>query len=147
MFAKHWCSVTCYIEHNSRPFLSTNIEKNFSKNDFLNLQDQIGAFLGGLNDFFEGSYNGLSITGRQKIAKKWRADIVEIGYKMLSAKPADIRSILEHPVLLNIDGEEQAKFFRFAVEMAKIDRFLEGNYRNLERLSEYKTALALEQDA
>ena len=100
-----------------------------------------------MNDFFEGSYNGLSITGRQKIAKKWRADIVEIGYKMLSAKPADIRSILEHPVLLNIDGEEQAKFFRFAVEMAKIDRFLEGNYRNLERLSEYKTALALEQDA
>ena len=83
------------------------------------------------------------------IAEKWRKDLVEIGYAMISKKPNDIRRILEHPVVQRIDGEELGKFFRFAIEQAKIDRFLGGNYnlRNLSKLDDYKTALALEQDA
>ena len=76
---------------------------------------------------------------------------------MLRAKPSDIRAILEHPIVLRIDGEEQGKFFRFAIEMAKIDNYLKANSpknvsnlysdKNLELLNGYKTALALEQDA
>lgn len=98
---------------------------------------------------FEGNYNSLTITGRQKIAEKFRPQLIEIGNMMIRAKPNDIRKILEHPVVQAIDAEELGKFFRFAIETAKMDKFLEGKYsrESLERLSQYKTALALEQDA
>lgn len=43
--------------------------------------------------------------------------------------------------------EEQGKLFRLALEAAKIDKHLAGNYKNLSQLDSYKTALALEQDA
>jgi len=132
-----------------RPFLNTEVEKNFSIDDFKNFQDQIGSFLGGLSDYFEGSYNSLSITGRQKIALKWRSEMIKIGNHMLRAKPNDIRAILESDMASRIDGEELGKFFRLAIETAKIDNYLKGNYSsvNLKTLNNYKTALALEQDA
>ncbi len=132
-----------------RPFLSTKELKSFSQADFFNLQDQIGSFLGGLDDFFEDRYNSLSITGRQKISKRWRADLVKIGNHILRNKPNDIRSILESDIVGRIDGEELGKFFRFALESAKIDNFLKGDYSNksLLKLTDYKTSLALEQDA
>lgn len=132
-----------------RPFLNTAEAKNFSAEEFLDLQDQIGAFLGGLSDKLEGHFNSLTITGRQKIAQKWRADMVKIGMHMRRAKPADLRAILESNLVSAIDGEEQGKFFRFAIEMAKIDEYLGGDYtkKSLERLKGYKIALALEQDA
>lgn len=107
------------------------------------MQDQIGAFLGGLDDFFEGRYNSLSVTGRQKIAEKWRPELIKIGEQMLRAKPSDIRAILENPFLQRIDGEDIGKVYRFAIEEAKISRYL----KNGGNLNEYKTALALEQDA
>jgi len=66
---------------------------------------------------------------------------------MLRGKPGDIRAILDHPMVQEIDGEDIGKFYRFAMEQAKLDNFLGGDYRKLERLSGYKTALALEQDA
>ena len=132
-----------------RPFLSTEAEKSFSVPDFFNLQDQIGSFLGGLSDKLEGSYNSLSITGRQIIAIKWREDMVKIGNSMLRGKPQDIRNILESDFLAQVEGEEQGKALRFALEAAKIDKFLGGDYstKSLERLTQYKTSLALEQDA
>lgn len=108
-----------------RPFLNTAEAKNFSAEEFKDFQDQIGAFLGGLNDTFEGKYNSLTITGRQKIAEKWRPQIVDIGNRMLRGKPADIRSILDSPIVQMIDGEELGKFFRFALESAKIDAYLQ----------------------
>ena len=48
-----------------------------------------------------------------------------------------------------IDGEEQGKAFRFALEMSKIDEYLKGDYskKALATLSNYRTGLALEQDA
>ena len=132
-----------------RPFLSTEVEKAFSVDDYYNLQDQIGSFLGGLSDTLEGSYNSLSITGRQKIADKWKPELIKIGNHMLRGKPNDIRTILESSFIAEIDGEEQGKVLRFALEMAKIDNHLKGNYglNNLKTLTTYKTALALEQDA
>ena len=132
-----------------RPFLNTAEAKLFSPEEFDDFQDQIGAFLGGLSDKLEGDFNSLTITGRQKIAKKWRDDMVLLGNHMLRGKPADIRAVLEHPLVHAVEGEEQTKFFRFAMEMAKIDRHLGGDYsrRNLEKLREYRIALALEQDA
>jgi hypothetical protein len=146
---EHWQRVTTVVEHKRRPFLNTAVAKNFSKEEFLDLQDQIGAFLGGLDDYFEGNYNSLTITGRQKIAAKLRPEIVKIGNHMRRAKPADIRAILESEFVNRIDGEEQGKFFRFAIEMAKIDEFLNGDYsvKSITRLKDYKIALALEQDA
>lgn len=132
-----------------RPFLNTAKAKNFSPEDYENFRDQIGAFLGGLSDHFEGRYNSLSFTGRQKIANMWHPEIVKIGNQMLSAKPADIRAILESDFVSKVDGEELGKFFRFAIEQAKIDKYLGGDYSlaSLERLREYKISLALEQDA
>lgn len=132
-----------------RPFLNTSFEKNFSPEDFENLQDQVGSFLGGLSDYFEGNYNSLSITGRQKIALKWRPELVKLGNHMIRKKPNDIRAILESEVFQKIDGEELNKFLRFALEIAKIDNYLGGNYTkaSLARLQDYKTAFAIEQDA
>jgi hypothetical protein len=68
---------------------------------------------------------------------------------MIAAKPANIRAILDSNFVAQVDGEELGKFFRFAIETAKIDKFLEGSYsaKSLARLKDYKTALALEQDA
>jgi SPP1 gp7 family putative phage head morphogenesis protein len=132
-----------------RPFLNTAKAKNFSPEDYSNFRDQIGAFLGGLSDHFEGRYNSLSFTGRQKIADKWQNEIVTIGNQMLRGKPNDIRAILESDFVSKIDGEELGKFFRFAIEQAKIDNYLKGDYSkaSLERLRDYKISLALEQDA
>ena len=137
-----------------RPFLNTAEPKNFSKEEFFDYQDQIGAFLGGLDDYFEGRYSSLTITGRQKIAAKWRPELIKIGNHMLRAKPNDIRAVLENPFLEHIDGEDQGKVLRFAIESAKLDKFLnEGAIKhayseaNLERLKDYKISLALEQDA
>jgi len=132
-----------------RPFLNTAVEKNFSELDFRNFQDQIGSFLGGLDDKFEGKYNSLSFTGRQKIAEKWRPDLVMIGNQMLRGKPNDIRKILDNKIVQSVDGEELGKFFRLAIESAKIDNHLKSNYslKSLKTLSNYKTALAMEQDA
>ena len=113
-----------------RPFLNTEVETNFSPEVFYNLQDQIGSFLGGTGDYFEGSYNSLSITGRQKIAEKWRPALVELGNHMLRKKPSDLRAILESEIVAQVDGEELGKLFRFAIEMAKIDNYLRGKYLN-----------------
>ena len=132
-----------------RPYLNTAESKKFSRTGFLNLQDQIGAFLGGASDRLEGRYNSLSVSGRQGIAAKHRAELVKLGNHMRRGKPKDIQAVLESKLVQELDGEEQAKLLRFAIEMAKIDEFLGGKYdrRNLERLSEYDIALALEQDA
>jgi SPP1 gp7 family putative phage head morphogenesis protein len=132
-----------------RPFLNTAKPEKFSKDGYLNLQDQIGAFLGGLDDYFEGNFSSLTITGRQKIAAKFRPQLIEIGNYIRRNKPNDIRALLEHPLVTRIEGEEQGKFFRLALETAKIDEFLEGKYtiRHLERLKDYEIHLALEQDA
>jgi SPP1 gp7 family putative phage head morphogenesis protein len=113
-----------------RPYLNTEETKNFSKEAFDNFQDQIGAFLGGLSDKFEGPYNSLSMTGRQEVAKMWRPKMIELGNAMLRAKPADIRFILESDFAAGVEGEEFGKFYRFAMETAKIDKFLENNVRN-----------------
>jgi len=139
-----------------RPFLDSAIEKPLGVIGFGNLQDQIGSFLGGLSDYFEGRYDSLTFEGRQKIAEKWRPELVKIGNHLLRGKPADIRSILDSEVVARIDGEELSKFFRLAMEAAKIDNFLGSDIesgsrlyskRNLSRLEKYMTSLVMEQDA
>jgi len=140
-----------------RPFLNTKELRNFSPEAFNNLQDQIGGFLGGLDEYFEGRYNGLSFTGRQKIAEKWRPEMIRIGNLMLRNKPGDIRAFLESEMVQRIDGEELGKFARLAIESAKLDNYLRAmdprkgvdvySKSNLATLVKYKTGLALEQDA
>jgi SPP1 gp7 family putative phage head morphogenesis protein len=130
-----------------RPFLNTAKEMPLGKDGYQNLQDTIGAFLGGLDDYFEGRFDSLTFPGRQKIAERWREDLVRIGTLALRGKPNDIRKILESPLAGRIEGEELGKFFRLAIEQAKIDIFLKGNYRKLNHLDNYYTGLALEQDA
>lgn len=130
-----------------RPFLNTAEPKNFSAEGFLNMQDQIGGFIGGLSDTLEGRYNSLSMTGRQKIAERLRPQLVELGNLMRRGKPNDIRKVLESSLLAEIDGEDQGKVLRFAMEMSKIDEFLQGSYKDLSKLSGYEISLALEQDA
>jgi SPP1 gp7 family putative phage head morphogenesis protein len=132
-----------------RPFLNTAKAESFSAEGYLNLQDQIGAFLGGASDKLEYKYNSLSVTGRQQIAMKWKPDMVQLGDYMRRGKPNDIRKLLEHPLMAEIDGEEQGKLLRFALEMSRINEHLGGVYnaKSLATLSDYKIALALEQDA
>ena len=129
--------------------MNTAIRRKFSKEEFLNLQDQIGSFLGGLSDSLEGNYSSLTVLGRQKIAQKWRSELIKIGDHLRRGKPNDIRAILENKFLLEIDGEEQGKALRFAIEMSKINEYLEGNFSpaNLVKLKDYDISLALEQDA
>lgn len=132
-----------------RPFLNTKEIKKFSPEEFKDFQDQIGSFLGGLSDYFEGNYSSLTITGRQKIANKWRPELVKLGNHMIRGKPADIRAVLESELAQKVDGEELGKFYRFALETAKIDNYLKGDYskQSLESLRKYDIALAIEQDA
>ena len=132
-----------------RPYLSTVTIRNFSENDYYNLKDQIGAFLGGASDKLEGNYNALTVLGRQQISNAHHKELVRIGKHMLSAKPDDVRKVLESNLFQAVDGEEQAKLLRFAIELAKIDDYLEGDFSkaNLVKLMNYKTTLALEQDA
>ena len=133
-----------------RPFLNSIEAKEFTPDDFYNLQDQIGGFVGGLSDKLEGPHNSLSFVGRQKIAERWRTEIIKIGDHMRRGKPGDIRAILESDLLAMIDGEEQGKFLRFAMEMSKINEHLGGDFTKagvLRKIRGYKTALALEQDA
>lgn len=132
-----------------RPFLNTKNSKALGVEGYHNFQDQVGQFLGGLDDYFEGTYNSLSFTGRQKIAEKWRPELVKIGNHMLRGKPNDLRAILEHPLVMRVEGEELPKFLRFALESAKVDSHLLGDYTKvgLQKLANFKTALALEQDA
>lgn len=121
-----------------RPFLSTEVSKPLGLGGYNNLQDQIGAFLGGLDEVFEGNYNSLTFTGRKKIAERWRKELVDIGNAMLRKRPNDIRFILDHPMVARIDGEEQGKFFRLALETAKLDRYLNtapGGYSEIGNLS------------
>lgn len=132
-----------------RPFLNTAKSQKFSADGFHNMEDQIGAFLGGLSDRLEGRYNSLTVLGRQKIAAEWRDELITIGKHMRRGKPSDIRSVLDSSFLAQIDGEEQGKFLRFAIELAKIDDYLGGDFskRNLRKLDGYDISLALEQDA
>ena len=132
-----------------RPFLNTAKAEDFSVEGFFNLQDQIGAFLGGASDKLEDKFNSLAIVDRQHIALKWRKDLIELGNLMRRGKPNDIRQILEHFLMQEIDAEEQGKLMRFALEMSRIDSHLGGKYdiKSLETLKDYKIALALEQDA
>jgi hypothetical protein len=130
-----------------RPFLNTAVERNLGVEGYGALNDQIGSFLGGLSDFFEDKFDSLTFTGRQQIANKWRPQMVAIGHAMMRAKPNDIRYVLENELVQNVDGEELGKFLRFAIEIAKIDDFMGGDYSNLSKLNSYKTGLGMEQDA
>jgi hypothetical protein len=105
--------------------------------------DQVGSFLGGLSDEFEGRFNGLSQTGRQKIFEKWKPELAKLGAAIARNKPQDIRNVLEMPIVQMVEAEEQAKLFRLALETHKINEHLKLGGS----LSNYKTALALEQDA
>jgi SPP1 gp7 family putative phage head morphogenesis protein len=107
-----------------RPFLNSPKAKALGQDGYHNIVDQVGGFLGGLSDTFEGQFNGLSQTGRVKIFEKYRNDLVEIGKAIRRNKPNDIRFILDHHMMLEIDPEDQGKFLRFALEVAKIDEYL-----------------------
>jgi hypothetical protein len=98
----------------------------------------------------------MSQTGRQKIAEKYRNEMLDIGYAMLHNKPNDIRKVLQKEMVATIEGEDLGKFLRFSMELAKIDKFLRDDVddlakvywkSNLNKLDGYKTGLALEQDA
>jgi len=132
-----------------RPFLNTADVKKLGVEGFQAMQDTVGATLGGISDYLEGRFNSLSQVGRQQIAERWRPEMVRIGNLALRGKPNDIREILKSDFLARIDGEEQGKVLRLAMELAKIDNYLGGNYSkvSLQALNDYDIALALEQDA
>jgi hypothetical protein len=130
-----------------RPFLAATQEKPLGEEGYHVFEDQVGSFFGGLNEKFEGRFNSLTVTGRAGISAQLRPEMVKIGRALMRGKPNDLRYILESDMLQAIDGEDYAKSIRLCIEAAKIDDFLKGNYSDLSRLSDYRTALVLEQDA
>jgi len=132
-----------------RPFLNTEVSKNLGVDGYYNLTDQVGSFLGGLSDEFEGRYNGLTNTGKQLIAQKWRPELIQLGKRIERAKPQDIRDILDSKIVSMVEGEEQGKLFRLALEMYRVDKYLDGDYseESIAKLANYKISVALEQDA
>jgi len=107
-----------------RPFLNTAKPEVLGREGYDTLRDQVGSFLGGMDAFFEGTSNSLTTSGRREIYDRLRPQLVEIGNLMLRGKPDDIRKILSSSVVQRVDPEELAKFYRFALEMAKVDNFL-----------------------
>lgn len=107
-----------------RPFLNTKESKVLGYDGYLNFRDQVGSFMGGLNDTFEGRDNSLTFTGRQKIADRLWPWMVDSGNKLRRGKPADIRAFLEDGMAQSVDAEEMGKFMRFSMECAKIDEHL-----------------------
>lgn len=130
-----------------RPFLNSPFNRPLGEEGYYVFQDQLGGFLGGLSDYLEHKFNSLSNTGRQSIATYWRKDLVELGEHMLRGKPNDIRFILKSKLVQSVEGEDQGKLLRFAMEAAKIDRYLKGDYSDLSKLNKFYTALVMEQDA
>ena len=94
---------------------------------------------------------GLSQAVRKTGIRKFCASLlIKVGNAALRGKPNDIRAILESEFVALVDGEEQGKMFRLAIEMAKIDQHLKGDFgkRSIKALMpSYSTPLALEQDA
>jgi hypothetical protein len=66
---------------------------------------------------------------------------------MLRAKPQDIRDILDSEIYHMIEGEDLGKAMRLAMEVARIDNYLGGDYRDISSLNQYMIKVALEQDA
>jgi len=130
-----------------RGFLSTAEVGTLGQNGYRLLNDQVGGFLGGISDRLEGRYNALSFTGRQKITEMHRKALIEIGHMALRRKPNDIRKFLQHPLVAQIEGEELNKFVRFAIEYARLDNYLGGDFSDLRKLDNYKTTFAMEVDA
>jgi SPP1 gp7 family putative phage head morphogenesis protein len=132
-----------------RPFLSTEFSKPLTVSGYANLGDQIGAFLGGASDFFERNYSSLTVTGRQEIFQYWKKDLIALGNAVQRGKPGDIRFVLNNKIFQGLEGEEQGKLLRFALEVSKIDDYLEGVYtsQNLKKLDNYLVDVAFEQDA
>ena len=126
-----------------RPFLNTPESKVLGEAGYYNFRDQVGSFLSGLSDEFEYKYNGLSSMGKQQVYEHWRSKLVSLGRKIANAKPQDIRDALDMDIVQMVEGEEQGKLFRLALETYKIDQHFKAGGTILD----YKTALALEQDA
>jgi SPP1 gp7 family putative phage head morphogenesis protein len=123
-----------------RPFLNSAIAKPLGEQGYKVLLDNIGGFLGGVSDEFEGMYNGLTNKGHIQIANKWLPELIKLGNKMIRGKPQDIRDILESDIAQMVDGEELGKVMRYALELARIDA-------HKGPLDKYMISLALEQDA
>lgn len=68
---------------------------------------------------------------------------------MRRGMPGDIRKVLENKLMAEIDGEEQGKLMRFALEASRLNEHLKGVYnsKSYDTLKDYQIALALEQDA
>jgi len=147
-----------------RPYLNTATRKQLTPTGFRIIEDHIGSVLGGLDDYFERSWNSLTVVGRQKIAEYWRPKLIELGYDLRNGKPNAIRKILSSEIYGFIDGEDQAKVLRFALELSKIDEhlriankikpyeqvgYVKALYteKGLTGLQGFRIGLALEQDA
>jgi len=123
-----------------RPFLNSAVAKPLGEQGYFVLLDNIGSFLGGVSDEFEGNYNGLTNKGHIQIAKKWQPQLIQMGNRILRGKPQDIRDLLESDIVQMVDGEELGKLMRYGLELARIDAH-KGSLNN------YMISLALEQDA
>ena len=127
-----------------RPFLNTAKAKPLGQKGFEELMIQTGAMVGKGADV-------LSNSGRIKAFKDNHQALIDLGKTMLSPTQKDrrVKDFLSHPLIVDQEPEEVAKLARLAMEVARVDVHLNGDYgaANLGKLNSFKTRLAVENDA
>ena len=125
-----------------RPFLNTGRVSKLGPDGYFAFQEQVGSLIGPAGD-------ALTNRGRFKIFRDNRAELIELGRKLQSKTQRDrrIREVLEHPLVQGMDAEEHPKLLRFALETARMDDHLKGDWSDTSILSTFKTQLPIEIDA
>jgi len=91
----------------------------------------------------------LTQAGRREIFRRSESKILELGELMLSTTQRDsrLRSFLEHPLIRGLEGKEVGKMGRMAIEYARINRHVNGDFKDVRLLKSYQTKLMIENDA
>lgn len=125
-----------------RPFLNSGRSVALTENAVDELQIQIGALLGPATE-------ALTQAGRREIFRRNQSKLIELGELILSKTQRDrrLREFLEHPLVRGLEGAEVAKMARLSLEYARINRHVNGNFKDIARLKTYQTKLMIENDA
>jgi SPP1 gp7 family putative phage head morphogenesis protein len=126
----------------ARPFLNSARAQAMTPNALRELLIQTGALIG-------PSTEALTQAGRLEIFRRNEQNILSLGRILMSTTQRDrrIREFLEHPLIRSIEGEEVPKMARLALEYTRVYDHLNGDFRDLNKLSSYKTKLMIENDA
>jgi len=125
-----------------RPFLNSGKSVSMSPLAVDELKIQLGAMIG-------PGTEALTQAGRREIFKRNESKILELGGLLQNKTQRDrrMREFLEHPLIRELEGPEVPKLARMALEYKRVNDHVNGDFRNTNLLSNYKTKLMIENDA